>query len=334
VAHQFLGLELVRGDHVGPGAHAGEHRVTFGVEQHGDAALAEVGHEAVVGVDVDARGQAARENADGGTAGEIVEALDEGIEFLRPDVGTALVDLGLLVGGRVDHGEVDPRLFGNPDEVGKQRFLGQLGQHTVTGRASGEAGRDHGPPQQAQRPGDVDALATRHGPALDRAVLVALAEVGNGDGPVHGRVECHRNDHCLLATLLSLLCRSASLRRLTTITTTASMANPTSRSNGHQVLTTARIRSARLGSAIAFAALRGTAAIRSPSTVTRAMPMRSPLLIGPSIYSRRFLLTLSLPSFPNPIRADLAASTFRSPSSNFTGRDVNGLPCLSGTSLV
>ena len=50
-------------------------------------------------------------------------------------------------------------------------------EHPRPGRAADEAGGDHRAAEQAQGAGDVDALAARHGAALDRAVAAAEAEV-------------------------------------------------------------------------------------------------------------------------------------------------------------
>ena len=123
-----------------------------------------------------------------------------------PDGRAALVDLGLLAGGRVDHREVDPGLLGDPDEVREDRFFAELLDHALAVRTAGEAGGDHRTAEQPEGTGDVDALATRHGAALDRAVTVSLAEVRNSDRAVDGGIQCHRDNHRgLLVTLRNLL---------------------------------------------------------------------------------------------------------------------------------
>jgi hypothetical protein len=62
---------------VGPGAHAGRHRVTFGVEQDRDPPATERRHETCVEIDVDARRQTAGQDAELRSSGQVVEAADE-----------------------------------------------------------------------------------------------------------------------------------------------------------------------------------------------------------------------------------------------------------------
>ena len=196
LADQLLGLALVRGDDRGAGAQPGQHRLALGVEDDGDAALAQVLDQARVEVAPAPGRQAAGEHADPRAAGEVVEPLDEALDLLRADRRAALVDLGLLARGRVDHRQVDPRLAGDPGEVGEHRLLAELLEHPGAGRAAGEAGGDHRPAEQAERAGDVDPLAAGDGAALDRAVAVAEAEVRHRDGAVDRGVEGDGEDHC------------------------------------------------------------------------------------------------------------------------------------------
>ena len=200
---QLLGLALVRGHHRGAGADAGQHRLALGVEHDGDAAAAEVGDQARVEVVAGAGRQRAGEHADLGAAGQVADPLEELLDLLRADRRAALVDLGLLAGGRVDHREVDPRLGGDPGEVGQHRLFAQLFEHPGPGRAADEAGGDHRAAEQAQGAGDVDALAAGDGAALDRPVAAAEAEVRHRDGAVDRRVERHGEDHCAFTRIRS-----------------------------------------------------------------------------------------------------------------------------------
>ena len=65
--------------------------------------------------------------------------------------------------------------------------------------AAGEPGGDHGPAEQLQGARDVDALAARHRPRLDRAMAMAETEVRDRDGAVDRGVQGDREDHALLA---------------------------------------------------------------------------------------------------------------------------------------
>ena len=153
LADQLLRLALVGGDDRGAGAQAGEHRLALGVEDDRHAALAQVLDQARVEVVAGAGRQGAGEHAELRPVGEVAEPLDEALDLLRADRRAALVDLGLLARGRVDHGEVDPRLAGDPGEVGQHRLLAQLFEHPVAGRAAGEAGGDHRAAEQASARG-------------------------------------------------------------------------------------------------------------------------------------------------------------------------------------
>ena len=68
---QLLGLALVRGHHRGPGADPGQHRLALGIEDHLDAALAEIADEPGVEVVAGPRRQRAGEHAEPGAAGEV-----------------------------------------------------------------------------------------------------------------------------------------------------------------------------------------------------------------------------------------------------------------------
>ncbi len=196
LARQLLGLALVGSDHRSPGAHPLQHRLAVGVEDDGDLPLEQILDQARVEVVAGAGRKRARQDADAGARGEVVEAVDEAHDLLGADGRAALVDLGLLAGGRVDHGQVDPRLSGYPREVGQHRLLAKLFEDPGTGRATDEPGCDHRLTEQAERAGDVDPLATSHGPALDRAVTAPEPEVGNGNRPVDRGVESDCEDHC------------------------------------------------------------------------------------------------------------------------------------------
>ena len=98
----------------------------------------------------------------------------------------------------------------DPGEVGEDRLLGQPLHQPRAGGPAGQAGRDHGAIEQLQRAGDVDSLAAGRGARLDRAVAMALAEAGDGDGAVDRGVQGDGEDH----SGRFLLARSCRLRIL------------------------------------------------------------------------------------------------------------------------
>ena len=69
--------------------------------------------------------------------GEISEPLGKALDVVGRDLRSALVDLRLLTGGRVDDREVGPRLALDPGEVVEDPLLGQLLQDPVAGGAAG-----------------------------------------------------------------------------------------------------------------------------------------------------------------------------------------------------
>ena len=92
---------------------------------------------------------------------EVEQLVAEQLDLLRGDRRAALVDLGLLAGGRVDHRRVRARLLADAHEVVEDRLLGELLDDARAGRAAGEAGGDHGLAERLERARDVDALAAR-----------------------------------------------------------------------------------------------------------------------------------------------------------------------------
>ena len=189
--------------------------LALGVEDDDDVALAQVLDQARVEVVAGAGRQRAGEHAEPRARREVVEPLDEALDLLRADRRAALVDLGLLAGGRVDHRQVDPGLAGDPGEVGQHRLLAQLFEHAGAGRAAGEAGGDHGLAEQAERAGDVDPLAAGDGAALDRAVAAPEPEVRHRDGAVDRGVEGDGEDHFATTPAIYLPDLPRALRRLT-----------------------------------------------------------------------------------------------------------------------
>src|SRR5205085_7088510 len=181
----------------------------------------------------------------------------------------------------------------------------------------GKAGRDHGAAQQLQRPGDVDPLAAGDGAALDRAVAAALAEVGDGDGPVDRGIEGDGEDHgepaepplrrwralilssrlrilssCILRLSSGvLLCPRRGLpgggspfpelrpRVVSSRPTTITIAPTGMRIHGFWVVATAL--SVRVAASTDSAATSGVEPATRPSTVTVAWPSVSPLSTAP-----------------------------------------------------
>src|SRR6185312_13787877 len=168
-------------------------------------------------------------------------------------------------------------LGGDLDEVGQHRLVVQLFQHAGAGGAADEAGGDHRAAEAVQRPGHVDALAARHGAALDRAVATAEAEVRDRDGAVDRRVQRHRQDH-FFCTRFPLRIRWRDRPRSNTAISIAHAA------------TARRIRCSPIhpralskapAAGIDRFATSGTVPARSPSTLTVAVPRRAPRWIGP-----------------------------------------------------
>ena len=137
-------------------------------------------------------------------------------------VRPALVDLGLLARGRVDHGEVRARLVRDPGEVVEDRLLGELGDSVPVGPPASPVAITGRP--SSQRPRDVGPCRRRPC-ALDGTVALAEAEVRDRDRAIDRGVERHREDHgpsslgrrlCLPAPMRSLLLsiRSSGVRRL------------------------------------------------------------------------------------------------------------------------
>ena len=76
------------------------------------------------------RRDAPRDHAHRRALGEIEKLLQEGFDLALGDLGPALVDLGLLTGGRIDDGEVRAGLALDPREVVQDR----LGRQELEGR--------------------------------------------------------------------------------------------------------------------------------------------------------------------------------------------------------
>ena len=95
VADQLLGLELVRRDHVGLGAHGEPQRLAVGVDDRGHAELPELADQTGVDVRSHAARQAAGEHAHARALGQVQQLVAEQLELVRGDRRPALVDLGL-----------------------------------------------------------------------------------------------------------------------------------------------------------------------------------------------------------------------------------------------
>ena len=201
LADRFLCLDEVGCDHRGLPTQAGAHVLAVGIENREHIQSPKLGHEAEVDVLRHARRHAAREHADRRSPREVEQALDETLRLLLGDFRPAVVDLGLLGGGRVDDGEVGPCFSGDPGERRQHAFLPEMVEQPRTACSAGEAGGDHRAAEQAQRAGDVDALATCHRPRVHRAMALAQPEVGNRDGPIDCRIQgdCENQWSSLLA---------------------------------------------------------------------------------------------------------------------------------------
>src|SRR6185312_12097614 len=132
----------------------------------------------------------------------------------------ALVDLRLHAGRRVEHGGVRARFLADADEVGQHRLGRERVDDARAGRAAGEAGGDHGAPEQLDRARDVDALPAGHRRLRDRAMAAADAEVRHLERLVDRRVEGDRDDHAAVSMSTRRRSRRRAPRARTTITTT------------------------------------------------------------------------------------------------------------------
>ena len=90
-----------------------------------------------------------------GALREVEELLDEALDLVGGHLGAALVDLGLLAGGRVDDREVGPRLARDPREVVEDRLLGEALEDPRAGRR-----RRRGRWRSPGRPSSFSARAT------------------------------------------------------------------------------------------------------------------------------------------------------------------------------
>src|SRR4051812_24798607 len=162
VADELLGLEHVRRDDIGLGPHGQAQRVAVGVDDGRDVQVLELADELGVGARLDARRQRAGEDDEVRPPREVEQLVAEQLELLARDRRPALVDLGLLAGGRIEHREVGARLLAYAHEVVEDRLLGELLDDPRPGRAAGEARGDDRLAERLEGAGDVDPLAAGH----------------------------------------------------------------------------------------------------------------------------------------------------------------------------
>ena len=206
LADQLLGLALVRGHHRGAGPDPGQHRLALGVEHDRDAAAARGRRSA-------ARRGRRRPPAAASRRGRRAWRRRPGSRSARRAASTSS---GLTAGPRSlisvcspEVGSITARLIRVSAAIRVKSVSTDSSCSCSStrrpGRAADEAGGDHRAAEQAERAGDVDALAAGDGAALDRAVAVAEAEVGHRDGAVDRRVQGHGEDHLALTRLRSSL---------------------------------------------------------------------------------------------------------------------------------
>ena len=134
VADQLLGLQHVRRDDVGSARTAwrsGSPSVSTIVVT---PSLRSSRIRRGVDVGVDAARQRAGEHDDLRAPREVQELVAEQLDLRRGDGRAALVDLGLLAAGRVEHRRVRPRLLADAHEVVEDRLLGELLDDARAGR--------------------------------------------------------------------------------------------------------------------------------------------------------------------------------------------------------
>src|SRR6185312_3221598 len=185
------------------------------------AELAQLADQPAVDVGLDAAREAAGDHAQLRAAREVEQLVAEQLHLALGDGGTALVDLRLHAGRRVEHGGVRARFLADADEVGQHRLGRERVDDARAGRAAGEAGGDHGAPEQLDLARDVDALPAGHRRLRDRAMAAADAEVRHLERLVDRRVEGDRDDHdaVSISTRRRPLCRATRVRTTTTTTT-------------------------------------------------------------------------------------------------------------------
>jgi hypothetical protein len=98
-------------------------RVALGVHDRLDSDRLQLGDDPGAELGRDRRRGRPGDDADPRPARQVEQLLEKAIELLRRDLGPALVDLGLLAGGRIDDGDVGPRLAADPGEVSEYRLL-------------------------------------------------------------------------------------------------------------------------------------------------------------------------------------------------------------------
>src|SRR3954447_7171672 len=86
-------------------------RVAVGVDDRGHVELVQLADQLAVRARLDAGRQRPGEDDDVGAARQIQQLVAEELELLARHRGPALVDLGLLSGGRVQDGQIRPRLL-------------------------------------------------------------------------------------------------------------------------------------------------------------------------------------------------------------------------------
>src|SRR5205085_8575897 len=215
VPYEPLGLELVGADERRAGARAEAQRLALRVEHSGDVQLAQVRDQLAVDPGVDSAGQAASEHTDLGALGQVEELVDEQLQLRRRDLRSALVDLGLVAGGRIDHRGRGARLLADAHEVVEDSLLGQVLDDARPGRPAGHTRGDHRLAECLQRARDVDALSARHRRLLNSAMAPAQPEAWDRERLVDRRVERDGDDHLTRLGLPSSLTTRSRTRSTT-----------------------------------------------------------------------------------------------------------------------
>src|SRR5918994_929487 len=349
VPDRLLGLVQVRGDHPGARAQSGTHRLAVGVQQHRDPERLQLAGQTSVDARIDALRDAPGDNAERRALREVQQLLDESIHLAGGDVRSPLVDLRLLAGGGIDHGQVGARLVPDPGEVVEDRLLGELFEDPGPGGAAREPGGDHGSPEQLQGTGHVDSLSTRHRAPPHGGVRVAEPEARNRHGAVDRRVQGHGQDHdrspsrsrtgsCSLGRIRSscLGVRSSGPRpsrlaarrgAITPISITAAPIAINAAGSGRR----ARARSRNVASSAARADTRGTDPASRPSTLTVTSPSSSPRSIGPSTSSGALTDVSTCCPRRTGTRSSRSATSGRVPSSRAASP---GAPSTTETRVV